>query len=171
MNIKSLAVAAVLGALPVAASAITLNPANNIADGGTYDLSGGPFNWDADFSDGDSGGSVSFTFNNDLSNVAETEAAGTVLQFIGDFAGGVSASWSGGDSDSVASGTSGMFYVATNIAFGGSDSLMISWGDVTGNADIDFAVKTSVIPVPAGVILLGTALAGLGFARRSKQRA
>lgn len=171
MNFRTLIAAAVLGALPFAASAVTLNPGNDIADGGSYDLSTGPFNWGADFQDGDAAGSVSFTFNNDFSNDADAEAMGTVLQFIGTFADGVSVAWAGGGADAIASGTTGMFYVATNIAFGGSDSLMISWGDVTGNADIDVAIKASVIPVPAGVVLLGTALAGLGFARRRKQMA
>lgn len=48
-------------------------------------------------------------------------------------------------------------------------SVIALFGDGAGDADFDdLAVKISIVPLPAGGLLLLTALGGIGFARRKK---
>lgn len=173
MKLKTLAAAAIIAAAPFAANAYSINSISNIANGGTYDIASGPYYWDASFDGGDGSGSVSFTFTNTTGSDAHVQIAdGTVGQSnVGQFAGGVTASWAQGGSANIAgSNTSvgGGFSISTFIADNTTDVLTINWAGATGfKSDIDFTI--AAVPLPAGVLLLGTALVGAGaFASRRK---
>lgn len=171
MKLKTLAMAAAIALAPIASSAFTLSGANNVANGGSYDIQSGPYFWGATMTSGDGAGSVSFTFNNP--GTAGTTAGvtqGTVLQFTGSF-NGLTASWANGQSQSIAGNVSQAFInISTLLASGASDVLTISWGAVTGaKADIDLAIAP--VPLPAGFLLLGTALVGAGALSRRRKAA
>ncbi len=155
-------------AAPIAANAFSVDSMSNIANGGSYDVSSGPFFWDATFTGADGAGSVVFDFANTTSSSTTVGMAqGTVLQFSGQFD-GVTAAWANGQSQSVAPGQNAIINISSLLAQGSSDILTISWGNVTGaraNIDIDVAA----VPLPAGAALLGTAVVGFGaFSRRKK---
>lgn len=183
-----LAPAAVVAAMaiPTASSAVTITSAgvsgDFVCDGPFGEpaaqvdvLAGGSFN--AVFDDGDTGGTYCF----DLVNSSDVSAmvtlvAASVAQ-LGSFAffeGGVT----------TASGKSQLeFEVAEGESFNGmfsflleaGESVVFDWtfGDVTASGfskpDFDFTIAATPVPLPAGVLLMGTALAGFGFARRMKK--
>ncbi len=165
MNFKTLATAALLAVAPLAANAFSVTAASNLANGGTYDIANGPYFWDATFTGNDGAGSVSFSFTNTTGSDAHIQIAdGTVGQSnVGSFA-GVTASWANGGSTTIAqSNTSvgGGFSISSFIADGASDVLTLSWGNVSGfKSNIDFTV--AAVPLPAGFLMLGTALFGAG---------
>lgn len=60
----------------------------------------------------------------------------------------------------------------TNFADAGPDyqSLVIDWSGFSGPS-LDVNVQVNQVPLPAGVLLMGTALAGFGVMRRRKKQA
>ena len=173
MKLTTLALAATIAAAPFAANAFSVNPTSNVANGGSYDIGNGPYYWDASFNGNDGSGSVSFTFTNNSGSDAHLQIAdGTVGQSgAGWFKGGVTASWTNGSATTIAAAKTsvgGGFAISTFLADNASDVLTLTWGDARGfKSDIDFTV--AAVPLPAGVLLLGTALVGMGaFASRRK---
>ncbi len=168
MNIKSIAMAAAVALAPFSAGAVGVT--TDIA-GGVNDIADAPFFWNGDFTSADAAGSASFTFAN-VTGTGATFAVGqgTVNQalFAGYFTGDVTIEWEGsGESVTIGSLISTNWGpIFTYLAAGASDTLTVTWSDVAGagKADIDFVV--GAVPLPAGALLLGTALVGLGFARR-----
>jgi len=173
MKTKTLALAAAIAMAPFAANAFSVNPTSNISNGGTYEIENGPFYWDATFTGADGSGSVSFSFTNTTGSDAHIQVAdGSVGQgFAGYFSQGVTASWANGGSTFIPgaqTSVGGGWSVATYIADNATDTLTISWAGAKGlKSDIDFTV--AAVPLPAGVLLLGTALVGMGaFGARRK---
>ncbi|MEV8466113.1 VPLPA-CTERM sorting domain-containing protein [Fluviibacterium sp. DFM31] len=168
MNLKTIALAAIVALTPAATLAATISPSSNISNGGSYDIANGPFFWDATFSRGDGAGSASFTFTNStLGRFTAGVAQGTVLQFSGSF-NGVTIGWGNGQSQTIAPGQNAIINVRSRLASGGSDTLNVAWGAVTGdmaNIDLDIAA----VPLPAGALLLGTALVGVSGLRRTRR--
>jgi len=62
----------------------------------------------------------------------------------------------------VGSTTLDTTFVAPNL----TQYIQFAWDGSSAGAGFDFSV--SAVPVPAGALLLGTALVGLGFARSRK---
>lgn len=171
MKLNAFITAAVLAAMPLMAGAATIS--TNIADAPTLnDVFGAnnPYHFSGEFAN-EAAGSISYVFENTTaSSIVLSVAEGTVQQTAaGSFgAPGVVLSWAAGESDTVDSGVNGFIGpVSTFIAAGATDTLTVTWGAVSGITDIDFTV-VSTVPVPAGVLLMGTALAGFGVMRRRK---
>lgn len=167
MKLKTVVLAATLAVAPFAANAFSVGAGSNLSNGGNYNINSGPFFWDATFTAADGPGSVSFSFANS-GGTGQTVGVtqGTVLQFSGQF-NGLTVAWGNGTSQSVAAGQNAIINVSSFLANNAVDMLTISWGNVTGvkaNIDIDVAA----VPVPAGILLLGTALVGMGALTRRK---
>lgn len=55
--------------------------------------------------------------------------------------------------------------------FNGGKSVIVLFGDGVGDSDLDdFAMRLTIIPLPAGGLLLLTALGGMGLARRGRKK-
>ncbi|MEM6972151.1 MAG: hypothetical protein AAF577_05035 [Pseudomonadota bacterium] len=162
---KSLAAFAVALFLPAAASALTLNGANNITDNGTFSLSDDPFFFGVEFDVGDPGGDFVFDFTNDLGIDTLGLAAGTVIQAAGNFLGGLTIEWSSGGSAFFPQGlTSGSADITTFIGTGLTETLTITYGAIQGDPDdvtsLQLTIVATPVPLPAPAFLL---LGGLGM--------
>jgi hypothetical protein len=151
---------------------------NNTADGPTYNLSDGPFSWGALFDTIDAAGKATFQFKNDTSSTEViTTAITTILQGVGGFfKDGVSASWIGGDTDSIGQNKSGVIEIAKQLMAGEVATLQISFGNPkavgNGRPGIQLQVgAASAVPVPPALLLMLTALGGVGFLARRKAKA
>lgn len=168
--VKAGAVAAAVSLLPMASQAVTIDPATNIAVGGTYDLADGPYFLKATFDEADAGGTVEFHFTSTVDINAVLTAA--VFQSVfGQFQGGATFSWSGGPSQFVAESTSPFgFSLQKYITAGTTETLTITYGDpINGNfAEALFTVDTAPVPLPAGGLLLLSGAGAFMIARRRK---
>jgi hypothetical protein len=181
-TLRAAGLAALVACVPLGASAVTLNPANTLSSGGSYDIFDGPYFFDASFDRADGAGSYSFTFTNTTSDsLAMAVSIGTVLQSTLKFLGGVTVSWQSGESAFIPHNRPAhVFNLTTLIAAGASDVLTLQFGDTkgrrSGRANIDLSVDASVaggpgpapIPLPATGLLLVGALGGLTVLGRRK---
>jgi hypothetical protein len=173
---KTLIGAAAIAALPIAAGAVTVTEGINF--GGTYDVPGNYASTVA-FSNGDAGGSLTWTFQNTSDTAqAVTLASATIQQFLNFayFTGGTTTSLNG-SSQATGQGAVDAFNLETVIGAGASADLVFTFGDVfetPGNDvvfDFNVASEATVIPLPASVFMLLAALGGLGVLGRRRDAA
>ena len=168
MNYKALIAAAAIAAAPMAASASVVifdDEATALGAGETFEAS---FAFIAD----GMGGDFRHTFN--LSEEGTGEALVTINAItLGQFEGLV-AQWLNAADDSVIATVDLDSITTTTLSTTFEDPnslsqvLQILWTDSVKGAGFDGSVTVSTVPVPAGLLLMGTALAGLGMTRRKK---
>lgn len=168
-------------ALPFAAGAATLNPGNTVVDGGSYDVLGAYFFGEA-FQRTDVAGTREFTFTN-ASAISQNMMLSTVTvtALSGMFANGISFEWlQSGASLSVGQRVTNFADSLNNmIAANGSDTLRITFGDPrrrdanqlndTVGYQVAFDGTVAAVPLPAGGILLISAIAGIAAMRRRRK--
>ncbi len=173
MKLTTIAFAATIAAAPFAANAVT-TPIEPSSTGPAGTLSLGACGSDVYtgivFGDGTAG---TYTASFESCSVPTDGLAHVTIgeEVSGTFQNLV-ASWENGDSVQVTDAGFNLlpgevfdlfttFTAATN-----PQELTFSWDASTKFAGFDYEVSIAAVPLPAGVLLLGTALAGLGFARR-----
>lgn len=182
-SILKAAAAVVAGAAFVAAAgtASAVTTGGNIVNGDTVDVLAIGYNFNAQFEDGDTGGTFTFTFeNNDDQLVAEALVTATINQQLSNafFTGGVETNF-GSFNQSTDEGAFAAFQFTVLIDPLSSETLTFDFGDVEINTDglttdIDFILSASPVqvsvPVPAALPLFASAIVGLvllGRRRRS----
>ncbi len=167
MNLKSLALAAALAVAPFAANAITFG----VTDSSAYDI-----NSDTSFNGivTAGGGSGTFTveFNSSIAPLAaDVEMTINSLHLSG--FNNLSIAWlDAGMNALVGPQTAISGYNALETVFTApnlTQYVQFAWDGSSQGAGFDFSV--SAVPVPAGALLLGTALVGMGFVRSRKTAA
>jgi hypothetical protein len=173
MNIKTLLVATAVAALPMMASAAVVPVISDDPMGATPTVIGSGENFAATFfvfSPDGGAGDFEHTFQ------LETDGSGSAnvtidLLNAGQFTDLV-AQWLNADTlveIAAATLTTGIqTTLATTFVDPNSlnQVLKISWTDSVKGVGFDGSVQISTVPVPAGLLLMGTALAGLGLTRR-----
>lgn len=182
MNFKTtLGAAAIAMAAPFAASAAVVETCDaNGSLGGNFDIANGD-SYNCDFTveapADPSSGSVRLDF---FSNVipASAVAATVNLGLFGDTFTTATLEWFDEPGDvslgsvnlaDLGFGFSGS--LGTNFAGPAQDDqyVVLSWTGFSGEF-LDVNISVSQVPVPAGILLMGTALAGFGVARRRKDK-
>ena len=171
---------AVAASLPMLAGASVLSPANDIVDGGSYDMFGPHFYAEA-FRAAEGAGTREFTFTNsdDTSqNVILTTATVNALSTM--FTGGVTFEWVQSGISLFAPQSAKAFSgeLDNTIAAGSFDTLRVSFGDPArrpnasegGKAhfSLEFDAAPATVPLPAGGLLLIGALGGIAALRRRR---
>ncbi len=158
-----------------------------VGDGGTYDALDGGF-YGVSFVTVDAAGNAVFKFMNntassmilsiaDLSANQSKRASGALLNY---FTGGLSAWWVGEEFNtvSIAAGlAAGVNGLSTLIAAGDVATLVVAFGDPVKNGSLSsklgfqVQVNSEVVPLPLPIMLLGTALIGMGALGRRRKAA
>jgi hypothetical protein len=170
MNFKSLiAAATIAAAAPMTASAVTV-----FADDGTTSVGVGE-SVEGQFLALGQGGAGDYRHTFELADEGNGEALVTidVDVVLPSFVGLVAQWLDAADNSNVLSSIVITDNVTTlSTTFGGSNSLnqvlQLLWTDSTKGTGFDGRITVSTVPVPAGLLLMGTALAGLGLTRRRK---
>jgi hypothetical protein len=170
-------------AMPLLANASTINPVNDIVNGGKYDMFGPHFFAEA-FGNADGAGIRQFTFKNSdtvRQNLILTTATVNALATM--FTGGVTFEWLKSGRSLFASEAETNFSGQLNntIRAGKSDTLRVTYGDperrtdasASGNGHFSLAFDSSpaTVPLPAGGLLLMAALGGIAVLRRRRNPA
>ena len=166
--------------VPMSAGASTLNPSNDIVDGGTYSIYDPHFYAEA-FRKADGAGMREFTFANDQGTdqtLLLTTATVNALAVM--FKGGVTFAWLGAGTMLHVSAKTRHFSdnFDNMIAANSSDTLRVTFGDPkrrpgfsnggTAHFSIETAAAPSTVPLPAGGLLLLSALGGIAALRRRR---
>lgn len=170
-SMKTTLGAAAIALLPVMGSAAT-----TVTTGGTYDVLADAYRFEAGHQVGDAGGEYTFTFYNSSSTAAAlTLFGGTVKQVTAAFDDGVSIMFGDKFTRDYAEGETDFFRTTFTLAAGETQVLTIMFGDTVsvgrfgnGDANIDFSLAATTVPVPAAGLLLLTALGGAAALRRRK---
>ena len=171
MNYKSLMVAAVLAATPLTASATIVFIDNDpLGLTPTTITNGNSYNFDVVYGDGEF--NHTFTSGVDGTGTATVSLIGSVFIGFSDLV----ASWLSTDGltvyNTVDVTSAGIHELTTEFAAPDdlTQILNLTWDNsdksVPAQLKFDGDVTISAVPVPAGLLLMGTALAGLGLTRR-----
>ena len=182
MNLRAIIAVTAVALMPMAASAAVVENCDSSGNpvGGAGDVTGGDV-YNCDFNAFDTNGSVQLDF------FASSTPAGAVSSNInlseGNSLTSATLAWweadSGGNLLSlITSEEANLNDAKTRVTtvFDGTapdyQSVVFSWtGFSSGNQlpmDINIQVVPNAVPVPAGILLMGTALAGFGVMRRRK---
>lgn len=183
MNLKTLTAAAAIAISPMVANAATF-----VEDGGTYEIGpGDEFFGDVAKKEAPSLDFWSVKFESTFDPLESTAAATigdvTFKQFEDLTLWWISASdWDGTAANLGAAAAVALDSVAITPILTTLDTkfesplnldqyLVVTWSSATNKAAFDIEITTSPIPLPAGILLMGTALAGFGVMRRRKKAA
>jgi len=175
MKLTSIALAATLAAAPFAANALTIIAPSSTGAAGTLDLGNCGDDSYSGIVLGDGDNNTANPYSVEFASCTTpadsqahvtigTNVAGTFFNLVG--------AWSAGETVAITDGSGALlngevldiFTTFTDTT--NPQSLTFSWTNSIKGAGFDYEVSIATVPLPAGVLLLGTALAGLGFARR-----
>lgn len=155
-------------------------------DGDPTILLPGAYTFGSSYVGGDAGRTLTFNFQNPsdslmvltLLNITILQSAGTSDADAQFFTGGVDTFWGLNGLTQIgdtAEKESALFQnIKTTLAPLEMISLVFTFGDVVapvgGGTDIDFNIAASVVPLPAGLVLFLSGLAGIGFLGRYKAK-
>ena len=165
MKLTTFALGMALAAAPVAALAVTAPVLDNIVDGGVTTLSSGSFH-SFEYTESDaSGGAQSFTYEFTAASGLNTIAGIDINAVPANGITGLFVQWLAADGVTVDTAWDGVSSVLhTSFGAGVTKYLQIGWATSLKGGDVD--VNIQAVPLPAGVLLLGTALVGMGALRR-----
>lgn len=177
MKIKAVLAAAALSITATMGHSALLDASDT---GGTFDLLSDEFQFQDIFDDTFTS-PLTFTFVNSSATDAIVTISSATINQLGSaafFVGGATVAWdANGVVASAAQGETAGGFIEFVLAAGTDDTLVLDFGTPSASGsllpDIDFLVSAELapIPVPAGILLMGTALAGFGVIRRKARKA
>lgn len=149
-------------------------------DGGSFDLLADDYQFQ-DIFDNTFTSPLSFTFFNSSDTDAIVTISSATINQLGTaafFVGGATVSWdANGVVATAAEGEQGLGFTSFVLAAGTDDTLVLDFGTPVANGsinpDIDVLISSELVPavpLPAGILLMGTAMAGFGVMRRKAKK-